>query len=142
MASLYSSVIGDMLATIVLIAVTAPLAAIAIMFTSPEFTILFVFALTMIAGVSGRSLPKGLIAATLGAWVGCIGLDPMSGNQRLTFGFAELTGGIALVPVLIGMFALSEILIQSEKSIVKSVAAGVQLNLRRLSKIRPCRRQK
>lgn len=124
LASLYSSVIGDMLATIVLIAVTAPLAAIAIMFTSPEFTILFVFALTMIAGVSGRSLPKGLIAATLGAWVGCIGLDPMSGNQRLTFGFAELTGGIALVPVLIGMFALSEILIQSEKSIVKSVAAG------------------
>ncbi len=124
LVSLYSSVIGDMLATIVLIAVTAPLAAIAIMFTSPEFTILFLFALTMVAGVSGHSLPKGLIAATLGAWVGCIGLDPMSGNQRLTFGFAELTGGISLVPVLIGMFALSEILIQSEKSIVKSIAAG------------------
>ena len=109
LVSLYSSVVGDMLATIVLIAVTAPLAAIAIMFTSPEFTILFLFALTMIAGVSGNSLTKGLIAAALGAWFGCIGLDPMSGMQRFTFGYAELTGGIALVPVLIGMFALSEI---------------------------------
>lgn len=124
LVSLYSSVIGDMLATIVLIAVTAPLAAIAIMFTSPEFTILFLFALTMIAGVSGNSLTKGLIAAALGAWFGSIGLDPMSGMQRLTFGYAELTGGIALVPVLIGMFALSEILIQSEKSVVRSIAAA------------------
>tara|TARA_R110000868_G_scaffold408138_6_gene690503 strand:- start:204 stop:1706 length:1503 start_codon:yes stop_codon:yes gene_type:complete len=122
LVSLYASVIGDMLATIVLIAVTAPLAAIAIKFTSPEFTILFLFALTMIAGVSGNSLAKGLIAATLGAWLGCIGLDPMSGMQRFTFGFAELTGGISLIPVLIGMFALSEILIQSEKSIVRSIA--------------------
>ena len=124
LVSLYSSVIGDMLATIVLIAVTAPLAAIAIKFTSPEFTILFLFALTMIAGVSGKSLTKGLIAAALGAWFGCIGLDPMSGMQRLTFGYAELTGGIALVPVLIGMFALSEILIQSEKAVVRSIAAA------------------
>ena len=126
LVSLYSSVVGDMLATIVLIAVTAPLAAIAIMFTSPEFTILFLFALTMIAGVSGNSLTKGLIAAALGAWFGCIGLDPMSGMQRFTFGYAELTGGIALVPVLIGMFALSEILIQSEKRVVRSISAGLE----------------
>jgi len=122
LVSLYASVIADMLATIVLIAVTAPLAAIAIKFTSPEFTILFLFALTMIAGVSGNSLAKGLIAAILGAWFGCIGLDPMSGMQRFTFGFAELTGGISLVPVLIGMFALSEILVQSEKRNVRSIA--------------------
>ena len=79
----------------------------------------------MIAGVSGNSLTKGLIAAALGAWFGCIGLDPMSGMQRFTFGYAELTGGIALVPVLIGMFALSEILIQSEKRIVRSISAPV-----------------
>lgn len=121
--SLYGSVIGDMLATIVLIAVTAPLAAVAIRFSSPEFTILFLFALTMIASVSGGSILKGLFAAAAGALIGCIGLDPMSGYQRFTFGLPEMTGGIALVPVLIGMFAISEILIQSEKKVLRAVSA-------------------
>lgn len=120
--SLYSSVIADMLATIVLIMVTAPLAAFAIRFSSPEFTILFLFALTMIAGVSGGSLGKGLIAAVLGGLIGCIGLDPMSGYQRFTFGIPDLTGGISLVPVLIGMFALSEVLIQSERRFVGAIS--------------------
>ena len=120
--SLYGSVIGDMLATLVLIAVTAPLAAIAIKFSSPEFTILFLFALTMIASVSGGSILKGLIAAAAGALIGCIGLDPMSGAQRFTFGVPDMTGGIALVPVLIGMFAISEVLIQSEKKVLRAVS--------------------
>jgi putative tricarboxylic transport membrane protein len=121
--SLYGSVIGDMLATLVLIAVTAPLAAIAIKFSSPEFTILFLFALTMIASVSGGSILKGLIAAAAGALIGCIGLDPMSGYQRFTFGIPDMSGGIALVPVLIGMFAISEVLIQSEKKVLRAVSA-------------------
>lgn len=130
--SLYGSVIADMAGTMVLIAVTAPLAAIAIKFSSPEFAILFIFALTMIAGVSGRSFAKGLIGATIGALIGCIGLDPMSGHQRFTFGVPDLTGGISLVPVLIGMFALSEILIQSERRVIgaiSSVTEGVQKHL-------------
>ncbi len=121
--SLYASVIGDILATLVLIMVTAPLAAIAIRFSSPEFAILFVFALTMVAAVSGRSFGKGLIAAMVGGLIGCIGLDPMSGYQRFTFGVPDLMGGIALVPVLIGMFALSEVMIQSERKIVGAISA-------------------
>ncbi|MFW5834052.1 MAG: tripartite tricarboxylate transporter permease [Pseudomonadota bacterium] len=131
--SLYASVIADMLATLVLIAVTAPLAAIAIRFSSPEFTILFVFALLMVAGVSGPSLGKGLIAALVGGLIGCIGLDPMSGQQRFTFGFPELTGGISLVPVLIGMFALSEVMLQAERRVVGAIAAAGTRDERRLS---------
>ena len=122
--SLYGSVIGDLLATLVLIAVTAPLAAIAIRFSSPEFAILFVFSLTMIAGVSGRSFGKGLIAAIIGGMIGCIGLDPMTGYQRFTFGIPDMTGGISLVPVLIGMFALSEVMIQSERRIVGTISSA------------------
>ena len=121
--SLYASVMGDMLGTVVLISVTAPLAAIAIKFSSPEFTILFIFALSLIASVSGDSILKGLIAAAAGALIGCIGLDPMSGYQRFTFGVSDLSGGIALVPVLIGMFAISEVLIQSEKKVLRSVSS-------------------
>ncbi|MEM6492136.1 MAG: tripartite tricarboxylate transporter permease, partial [Pseudomonadota bacterium] len=121
--SLYASVIGDMIATIVLIAVTAPLAAIAIKFSSPEFTILFLMALTLIAAVSGNSFGKGLIAAGVGALVGTIGFDPMSGAQRYIFGVPDLLNGVSLVPVLIGMFALSEVLIQAERKTVGAISA-------------------
>ena len=112
--SLYASVIADLLATIVLIMVAGPLAAIAIKFGPPELAMLFAFSLTMIAAVSGNSLVKGLISAALGILLACVGLDPMSGYQRFTFGVTDLIAGVSLVPLLIGMFALSEILIQVE----------------------------
>jgi putative tricarboxylic transport membrane protein len=108
--SLVGSVMGDLLATVVLIAVAAPLASIAIKFSSPEYTLLFLFSLTLIATVGGRSIPKGLCSALLGALVGCIGMEPATGAQRYVFEVSELLGGIPLVPLLIGMFALSEVL--------------------------------
>lgn len=123
--SLYASVAGDMIATLVLIFVTAPLAAMALRFSSPEYAILYLFALTMIAGVSGRSFAKGAASALLGALVGCVGLDPMSGAQRFVFGYSDLLGGVALVPILIGMFALSEIFIQAERRTVGAVSGDV-----------------
>jgi putative tricarboxylic transport membrane protein len=113
--SLIASVIADLLATLALIFVAAPLASIALKFGPPEFTMLFACSLTMIAAVSGNSLANGLISAALGVLLACIGLDPMSGYQRFTFGVPDLLAGISLVPLLIGMFALSEILIQVEQ---------------------------
>lgn len=110
--SLYSSVVADFLATLVLIMVAIPLASIAIRFGSSEFTLLYLIALTMIATVSGESFHKGLIAAGLGLLIACIGLDPMSGYQRFTFGNTDLLAGVSLIPLLIGMFAISEILMQ------------------------------
>ncbi len=110
--SLYSSMVADFLATLVLIMVAIPLAGIAIRFGSPEFALLYLIALTMIATVSGENFLKGLIAAGLGLLVASIGLDPMSGYQRFTFGNTDLLGGVSLIPLLIGMFALSEILMQ------------------------------
>jgi putative tricarboxylic transport membrane protein len=121
--SLYASVAADLLATLLLIFIAAPLAAIAIRFSSPEFTILLLIALLTIAGVSGPSPLKGLVAALTGALVGCVGLDPMSGQQRLTFGLPELLNGVSLVPVLIGMFALGEVLVQAEKRLGGGTAA-------------------
>ena len=110
--SLFSSVVADLLATLVLILVAIPLASIAIRFGSPEFALLYLIALTMIASVSGSHIIKGLAAAGLGLLVACIGLDPMSGYQRFTFGNTDLLAGVSLIPLLIGMFALSEILMQ------------------------------
>lgn len=122
--SLFASVVADLLATLVLIVVAAPLAGIAIRFGSPEFTILFLFALTMIAAVSGRDPLKGLISAGLGLLIATVGLDPMSGFQRFTFGSVNLLGGIPLVPLMIGLFALSEILIQAEARLQKVQPVG------------------
>lgn len=113
--SVVASAVADFLATLVLIFVAAPLAAIALRFGPPEFTLLLAFAMTMVAAVSGNSLNKGLISAALGVLLACFGLDPMSGYQRFTFGITDLMAGVSLVPLLIGMFALSEILIQVEQ---------------------------
>ncbi|WP_085917345.1 tripartite tricarboxylate transporter permease [Halomonas sp. CSM-2] len=110
--SLFSSVVADLMATLVLIVVAIPLASIAIRFGSPEFALLYLIALTMIATVSGGNAAKGLAAAGLGLLVACIGLDPMSGYQRFTFGNIDLLAGVSLIPLMIGMFALSEILMQ------------------------------
>jgi len=112
--SLVASVVADLLATLALIFIAAPLAAIALKFGPPEFTLLFAFSMTMVAAVSGSSLTKGLISTALGILLACIGLDPMSGYQRFTFGVTDLLAGVSLVPLLIGMFALSEILVQVE----------------------------
>lgn len=142
--SLIASVIADLIATLVLILVAAPLAAIAIRFGAPEFTMLFVIALTMIAAVSGDDAIKGLIAATIGIAISLIGLDPMSGYQRFTFGSVQLMAGISLVPLLIGMFAISEILVNAEESVSRSKAramvdqeGGPRLTLARLRPLMP-----
>ncbi len=142
--SLVASIIADLLATLVLIAVAAPLAAIAIRFGAPEFALLYVIALTLIAAVSGEDTIKGLIAATIGIAISLIGLDPMSGYQRFTFGSVQLMAGISLVPLLIGMFAISEIIVNAEESISgrrKGDAIdpnqGPRLTLARLKRLMP-----
>ena len=108
--SLYASVVGDLLSTILLIAVAAPLAAVAVKFSAPEYTLLFIFSLMLVAAVSGPNPMKGLLSAGIGALVGCVGMDPASGSQRYVFGSTDILGGVPLVPLLIGMFALAEVL--------------------------------
>lgn len=109
--ALYACVFGDLFATIILIFAAQMLAQVALEFSSPDFTMLLLFSLTMIAAVSGKSMVKGLIAAAAGALIGVIGLDPMSGTSRFTFGVPDMMGGISLIPLLIGMFALPEAII-------------------------------
>ena len=141
--SLVASVIADLIATIVLIVVAAPLAQIAIRFGAPEFALLYAIALTMVAAVSGDDILKGLIAMTIGVVIALVGLDPMSGFQRYTFGVPDLLGGISLVPLLIGMFAISEILIRAEDRTRKAASeladqtGGPSLDLARLGRLIP-----
>ncbi len=113
--ALYGSVSGDAFATLVLILVAAPLAAVALYMGPPEIFALICLAMTIIAGLGGQSLARGLIAAALGIFVGTIGMEPVSALPRLTFGIYQLERGIALIPIGIGMLAFSEIILQLER---------------------------
>ncbi len=112
---IWSSFFGGLLGGVFLIAATGPLAAFALEFGPWEYFSLFVLALSMVAGLVEASLLKGLIAGMLGLVVTVLGNDPMMGAPRLTFGIAFLEGGIAFLPVLIGVFAFAQIMADVEK---------------------------
>lgn len=118
-ASIYGSVIGEFIADIVLITIAAQIARIALRFGPNEKFALVVFALTAIAVVSSNHKIKGLIAMFLGIFFRAVGADPVSGTARFTFGIFQLYGGVPFLPHLIGLFAISEFLIQIEKRIVR-----------------------
>ncbi|MCB9945809.1 MAG: tripartite tricarboxylate transporter permease [Geminicoccaceae bacterium] len=114
--SLYASCIADVISNLSLILFAAWLAAFALSFGPPEFFTLILFSLTIIAGVAGDTLMKGLIAAGLGLLLATIGLDLVYGTDRFIFGQADMMSGLNFIPVLIGLFAIPEILLQCSSS--------------------------
>ena len=108
--ALYSSCIADFISNLALIMFTGFLASFALKFGPPEFFALITFSLTIVAGVSGSALAKGMISACLGLLLAMVGLDIAFVTERFSFHSAELMAGVGLIPVLIGLFAISEIL--------------------------------
>lgn len=90
-------------------------AKIAAQLGTAEYFMVCLFGLTIIAGVSGKSMIRGLISACLGLLISCIGADPMTSYDRFTFGIPRLYLGLDLAICLIGLFALVEILAKAEK---------------------------
>lgn len=88
----------------------------ALKFGPPEFFGLMLVGLTMVTGLAGRSIARALISAALGLMVGMVGIDPVQGAPRFTFGSSELLGGIDIVPVVMGLFGVGEILLNLESS--------------------------
>ncbi|MAM40783.1 MAG: C4-dicarboxylate ABC transporter permease [Erythrobacter sp.] len=108
--ALYASCLADFISNIALIIFAAWLASFALNFGPPEMFTLIFFSLTIIAGVSGDSLLKGIVAATLGLLLSTIGLDFIGGTERFTFGSVDMRGGLNFIAVLIGLFAIPEII--------------------------------
>ncbi|EHA16393.1 tripartite tricarboxylate transporter permease [Halomonas sp. HAL1] len=104
-----SSSIGGLVGTIALIIFTPVLASFALKFSSPEYFALAVLGLTVVASLGGR-LIFGLIGACLGLFIATIGFDPLTGTSRYTFGSLELAEGVGLIPVIVGLFAISEVM--------------------------------
>lgn len=104
-----SSAIGGLVGTIALIIFTPMLANMALKFSSPEYFALAVLGLTVVASLGGR-LIYGLIGATLGLFIASIGIDPLTGTSRYTFGNLNLAEGVGLIPMIVGLFAISEVM--------------------------------
>lgn len=105
-----ASFIGGLVAWVVLATITQPLSILATRFGPFEYFTLIMMAMVLIASVSEGSLAKGLISGLLGMLVSMPGVDPATGMPRLTFDWYMLNGGLQLLPVLIGTFAVSQII--------------------------------
>jgi putative tricarboxylic transport membrane protein len=108
--ALVCSTIGGIISAFVLLFLAPQIARIALRFGSPERFMLAMFGLSIICTLSGRHLFKGLISAAFGLFVASIGLDPIEGLPRFTFGINEFMAGVGIIPALVGLFAISEIL--------------------------------
>lgn len=109
-ATVYSFV-GSMFGLIVLWILAKPITSLALKFTPMDYFLLAFFGLTTVGSLTTNSFSKGLISAMIGLFVSTIGIDSVMGTPRLTFGIYDLQAGINTVPALIGLFGLSEVLI-------------------------------
>lgn len=108
--ALWASCTADFISNLSLILFAGWLASFALNFGPPEFFTLLLFSLTIIAGVSGESLLRGALSAMLGLLLATVGLDLIYGTNRFTFGNPNMMGGLNFIAVLIGLFAIPEIL--------------------------------
>src|SRR6188508_1749627 len=107
---IWASFFGGLIGGVFLVGTTGPLASLALEFGPWEFFSLFVFALSMVAGLVGKSVTKGLLSGAIGLLITVVGPDPIMGVQRFTLGIHQLEGGFPFLPVLIGIFAFAQLM--------------------------------
>ena len=127
--SLWSGIVGSLFGLAMLILMTEPLSRIALAFRPTSYCALGVLGLSIIASLSERSLLKGLAAAVVGMMVATVGTDPISGVSRFTFGLPELLAGVKPILIMIGLFAVSELLRQSGTQSVTATAEAIRVRL-------------
>jgi putative tricarboxylic transport membrane protein len=108
------SFIGGMASILGLALIGPPLAEFALRFGPTEMFSLMLFGMTMVAGLMGTSIVRGLVAMFIGLTLSTIGMDPVSGMLRFTFGQPFLISGLDLVTISMGLFGLSEIFLGME----------------------------
>jgi len=128
--SLMSGLIGGLFGLLVLVLATESLAKVALAFTPAAYFSLGILGLSVIAGLAGGSMLRGVIAASIGLMIAFIGSDPVSGVQRFTFGSADLLDGVKPILVMVGLFAVTEMLVQiGEPPWAQGGQASTQLKL-------------
>ena len=108
-ATIYSF-IGSLFGLLALGLLAEPVSRVAIKFTKMDYFLLALFGLATVGSVSTKNYAKGLISVMIGLVISMIGLDPLMGTKRLTFGIQNLAGGVSTVPALVGFFGFAEVL--------------------------------
>jgi len=112
--ALYASTLGDTQSDLVLFFLAAPVAMIALKVGPPEYTMIVLFSLVVISVAATEDPFRGGIATGLGLLFATVGLDPQRGTPRFNFGLLDLSGGFHILPMVIGLLALSEVFRQIE----------------------------
>jgi putative tricarboxylic transport membrane protein len=119
------SFIGGLFATIALVFLAGPLTKLALEFGPVEFFALMILGISLMMGLAGKSMVKALMMGILGLLLAMVGMDPVRGAPRFTFGKMELMDGLNFVPVIMGLFGLSDILENAEESLDSTKSAKV-----------------
>ena len=134
--SLIGSVIGGLFSTVCLALLAPILASFALKFGPPEYFALGVFGVSVVGRVSGENLWKGLIMGAVGIFLTTLGIDPVNGNVRFTFGSINLYSGLPLIPLLVGLFALPEMLEKAENLIQRAIPKeGIKIGFPKLKEL-------
>lgn len=134
-----ASFVGGIISLVALILIAPQLAALALNFGAPELFAVVLLGLTIIVSVSEASVLKGIIAGLIGLGLMTVGLDPMLGVPRFTFGQIELQAGVSLLPAMIGLFAIPQILEELEpraREGLQTIASRVTAQLPSISETR------
>lgn len=127
--STFASTFGGLFSAVMLLWTAPLLSKVALSFTSPEYFSLAIFGLSMVTSLSSKDVTKGLISAVIGLMLATVGMDALTGAKRFTFGSTYLLAGIAMVPVLIGLYAFSQGLFNAET--ISQTAGRSKTKLRR-----------
>jgi len=119
------SFVGGIAATVALVLVAPPLAKFALRFGPPEFFALMLFGLCLVSGLAGSSMLAALLMTILGLILAMIGIDPVRGAPRFAFEVPDLYDGIGFIPVVMGLFGISEILLAAEAPALQAVRTRI-----------------
>ncbi len=134
--SAFVSALGGLASILMFVLASGPIAAFALNFGPAEMFALVLFGLTMMVGVAGSNLAKGLLAGAVGLALATVGRDPITGGERFVFGVDELSEGVPLIPLIIGLFGVAEVFNQ-----ILTYGAGGQSIVTQFGRWRPTRKE-
>ena len=120
----FGSFIAGTFGLIVLQTISPVLVTVALKFGAPEYFSLMILGLIVLTFLTEKSMVKALLVAAVGVVMGMVGLDSMTGTARFTFDIPELMDGLGIVPMAMGLFGITEIFLNLEKTIQRSVMAS------------------
>ena len=127
--STIASTFGGVISGLMLIFISPIIAQFALKFGATEFFALAVFGLSIIVGISNKSIAKGLSAGFLGLLLATVGIDDITGSVRFTFGVSDLNTGFQLIPAMIGLFAISQVFLRLEEKVKSEIITQKKFSL-------------